>query len=207
MLKPLLSIGACRRDLENGRLQAVRDTWLPACEGVIDHIFLIGGQRDVPVDALWTGEADGIDSLAQKTHAACVYALEHGHTHLFQCFTDTYVRPERLIASDYWRHEYIGYHGGHENALNYASGGAGYWLSKRCIELVALEIPPMEWAEDRWVGQALAKHGIFCAFDGRYTPRRTQVLKSNDLITTHLSVGTGNYCPQWMHDVHEDFMY
>jgi hypothetical protein len=203
-MKLLVSIGSCWRDVNNGANESMRLAWLNDLNALgTDHRFFLGSTKNFirQLDAEHLDTEDDYAHLSLKTKFACQYAIERGYTHLFQCFTDTYVRPERLLTSGSWLHPYTGYHGGHLNVVNYASGGAGYWLDRRCMELI-VNADGYDWAEDRWVGNILAKAGIHCVFDGRYRPKRYDITPNNDIISTHLSLGEGKYDSAWMSEVH-----
>lgn len=204
-MKLLVSIGSCLRDRYNGANRAMRETWLNELNSLgADHRFFSGCSSS-EVDEIEVDCPDDYEHLSLKTQAACKYALDNGYTHLFQCFTDCYARPDRLLNSGSHKLKYTGFHGNHPVAVNYASGGAGYWLDAECMEMVS-NGTGHDWAEDRWVGNILAEHGIHCVFDGRYRPKRYDITPGDDIISTHLSLGTGNYQPSLMRELHQRWL-
>ena len=93
-------------------------------------------------------------------------------------------------------HDYIGVGlGGHER--EFASGGCGYWLSRKAIE-THLKEPVDDWAEDRYVGKALGRNGIKLHFDPRYGDGRRQPRANNEFITEHLCDTPKIYDNNWM---------
>jgi hypothetical protein len=107
--------------------------------------------------------------------------------YLFKCDDDTYISLPRLLAIDPAGRDYIGAEW--RPGVGYASGGAGYFLSRRAASIVAerLESYPTG-AEDLLVGRILAAAGIEISIDPRLVPfgssdRRPRA--DNDLITAH----------------------
>lgn len=92
-------------------------------------------------------------------------------TNLFLCDVDTFVRPAQLLNTGFESYDYAGqflvgepggapFHyadqnGAYDNFRGWASGGFGYFLSKKAAVLVS-EATPNVWAEDAYVGQTLA---------------------------------------------------
>ena len=131
-----------------------------------------------------------------KTRESHRWGLERNYDYIFQCFTDTYINLHRLTKSGFERYDYSG--GG---TIWYASGGAGYWLSKKAAKHLLNE-PITDWAEDRWTGSIMKKNGIVLHNDLRYDnyPRSPQV--DNNYITSHLAITPKVYAPKMMYEVH-----
>lgn len=126
---------------------------------------------------------DDYEHLPQKTRAILQWFLEKPYDHIYLCDTDTFTRPERLIHSGYEQFDYSGvfgkvhpigskfdYNDG-RNQLHevspWASGGVGYFLSRRAAEAV-VQCEPDHWAEDFWIGQVigpLVQSGALTAAD------------------------------------------
>jgi hypothetical protein len=133
---------------------------------------------------------DGYLSLPEKTQAMCKWALDHNFDYMYKCDTDTLVSPANLALSF---HEFD-YMGG-ENADNvsffhepvsFASGGAGYWLSRKAMEIVVNSIKPPTNAEDVFVAWALKGEGISPVWHPGYKWRpETDVDK--ETVSLHLS--------------------
>lgn len=212
-MKPLIQI-ISHRDGAMWR-KAVRDTWLQQAVGLIPHRFIVGREAAVDnVDIEWFPVDDGYEGIAIKVQAGLKWALRNGFTHVFTCYCDTYTHPQRLMRSGFEQHHYSGHvpnetNGGgytplvcdYKGRYAYASGGAGYWLSQKAMEIVAYAEPRTQW-DDLNTGWVLGEAGISCWHDPRYG-FRGEHLYSKDQITCHLSQGTGNFDPAWIHRAHE----
>ena len=157
---------------------------------------------------------DGYGFLTYKTQASLRWANEYGADFCFRCFPDTYCRVDRLMACPFYEYDFYGDFRSEgdaeagkgtepvgtilQNAQNYASGGAGYWLSRKAYKFL-LNAPITgiwrdtitPYAEDLWVGNRLGVCGTplkyfdekrFCNHGSHYWPR-----PNNDGITAHLS--------------------
>ena len=176
------------------RRAAVRATWASA--GGFERVFLLGGASSTYVsgDVLHCSVPDDYPSLPQKTRCFCQWALHHyDFDYLFKCDDDTYVHVERLIR---WRlrSDYIGHDLG-----GFASGGAGYYLSRRAAELVANQLTMTEGPEDVLVGEVMASAGVRLEATDRLHPWKNDWPRAdNNLITAH-------YCtPERMAAIHQD---
>jgi hypothetical protein len=138
---------------------------------------------------------DDLVHIAYKARAAWQWAQDNGYDYVFNCFCDTYIDIEKLMRSGFEDHDFIG--------MTYDSnrcpqGGAGYWLSRRCLQYLATAHVDF-WADDGWAGWTLPKAGIHLHHDPRYgqypdaTPTR-----HNDVISTHL----GQHPYKTMRDIH-----
>jgi hypothetical protein len=157
-------------------------------------------------DEIMLDVPDGYKYLSLKTKLSHQYALENGYDFVFQCFTDTYVRVHNLVESGFEKHDYVGFSFGLDYiSFRYASGGAGYWLSKKATELL-VSSPITHWAEDVWSGEVMFKNGIKFERDERYRPFLSDDGSIKlESITEHLAQveNHGKYTPQVMYDVHE----
>lgn len=215
-MRVLLAIKSCARlaALENVQ----RHTFLPNCP--CDYRFFRGWENVDGPDVVALDAPDEYPFLPFKTHAIARWTLDAGYDFAFLCDTDTYVRPERLLASGFERHDYTGFFSydapdapkppGSHHA--YASGGSGYWLSRRGLELVAAATPwrdnidPVRGSlrgEDLWVGWTIGDAGIVCHKDPRYRLYAPGPLAHNDTITIHdVRLDTNDRVPaahrQWL---------
>lgn len=170
--KPIVAIISCwdHRDRE----QAQQRTW-----ATHHSLWFTGPMLNVP---------DDYSHLPFKVQAACRWLLRAGYTHCWKADTDTYCSLDRLFSSGYEKHDYIGYE--LEGKLGrYASGGAGYWLSRRAMEVLS-KAPCAKGNEDEWVGFTLAQAGVTLHNDSRYALYR-DCLPGNDVISRHLSSREG----------------
>ena len=142
-------------------------------------------------DEIFLTVSDSYNCVPFKAHGQCVYAVDHILDYVFICDTDTYVDVERLLASDYAKHDYVGY----RCDEGHAAGGNGYWLSRKAFSIIAEHQPPIGFA-DLWVGMTLLKYDIRVHHDPRY---------GNGEITKHLGDGgTGSYRPEMMYREFEE---
>ena len=189
--------------------QAIRDTWLEF--GGVEHRFVIGaGAVTAHDDTITVAAPDGYDGIAFKVREGLRFALQDGYDFVFTCFTDTYVSVPRLLLSNFERHHYSGCcircPEGYQDLstdgkgrFSYASGGPGYWLSRRAMEIVVATEPRSQY-DDMWIGWELGLHGLPCFNDNRYGHHGDRLYPEQ--ITCHLSKGTGNYDPAWMYQAH-----
>jgi hypothetical protein len=148
---------------ENNRIQAIRDTWWKDVVPFSHHVdakFFYGS----PSPEGWVQQPDEVilpcpddyAHLAQKSILICKYAKDHGYDLLFKCDDDTGVYVERVLHEALWgQWDYAGYTNGRT-----CTGGTGYWLSKRAIEIIAESASPNHWAEDVTIGKTLFHHNI-----------------------------------------------
>jgi hypothetical protein len=181
------------------RREACLATWASATPGCA-LVFVTGGHAcAAPLRhgcRLECPAPDDYPSLPQKTRALCAWALEHTDCdYLFKCDDDTYVHLPRLLAAvpqgDYVGHDLGGY----------ASGGAGYWLSRRASRIIAERLDAPTGHEDQLLGRVLAEAGMPVAHDRRLHPWNShRPAPENDLITTH-------HCwPALMQEIHAAFV-
>ncbi len=174
--KILIAIISCKRDIDNGFNDAIRDTWIRHIPEGVDYKFIIG-QNDGLVlkdDEVMLPCPDDYNNLPYKTKALLEWALVNDYDFVYKCDTDTYLMPDRLINSGFHNFDYVGHFNGPIGQTNtiygclysWTSGGSGYCLSKKAMQIVVsydashmsmcpvLQIP----CEDLWVGQLLGEH-------------------------------------------------
>jgi hypothetical protein len=186
---PRVLIGICSGRGMRERRVAVRDTWLRHVPSPIEGVFFVGdGPAPVEPDVICLPVPDDYDSLSIKVHAFYRHALDHlAFEYLFKCDDDTYVHLERLTALARPGVDFVGSR--EFESKGFASGGAGYLMSRSLIEHFVAEPVVPRCDEDvvfsarvpreraRWeISDAL--HGLGACF-----PDFT-----NDMIT-------GHWCP------------
>jgi hypothetical protein len=198
-MKVLIAIKGC--EAHRDRWKAQLDTWADTLDFRADYFT-----------GKFLGVSDDYEHLPHKTQAICQWAVapqsaipnwsNQDYDFSFFCDTDTYVHVSRLLSSGFEQHDYIG-HQLEAGGIPYASGGAGYWLSRRAMKIIEdLAIPDMFKAEDFMVGSLLYASGIKLHHDPRYTLALDSWPEpGNDIITKHLSMN-GPYKVEMMYEAH-----
>ncbi len=219
MIRPVILITSCERDRRLGAHEAIRETWGAAAGGRIDLRFLLGCEgRPSPGASLFAGDEvlldvpDDMGGVSAKTREGHAWARARGFDFIFQAFVDTYVVPERLLASGFEARDYTGcfprYPPGAVEPGAYAFGGPGYWLSARATDALLaapwpVRIPRHGAAEDYWVGTTLAAAGIRGWNDLRYHYRAGW---TREMISAHVGRERGTYDPAWIREAHAHFL-
>jgi hypothetical protein len=236
-MKTLIAISSCWDFEKNGNNKALRETWLPDVKAFpgLDYKFFMGrGQgaesAELPDDCVFLPDVDdGYGFLTYKTQSSLRWAHERGYDFVLRCFPDTYIRVNRLMHSGFEKNDFHGdfraEEGGRtdggtgkqmptlQQAQNYASGGAGYWLSRRAFELLLNAPITGIWrdeitvyAEDLWVGNILGRSKLklnyfddnrFCNHGSHFWPQPVGCL-----ISSHLSC-PDRYYKEMMYAAHE----
>lgn len=181
LLKVLIAIPTCEADKELE--EACKATWAGHQEWnlpfpMVANIAFLDGPT--------LGVADGYDDLPIKVQAICKWALQLDYDFLFKCDSDTYVWMNRLFTSGFEQHDYSGWTGGKVAPKDeYASGGAGYWLSRRAMEIVANAELTDDTCEDRWVGRVLFDAGIIAHRNPLHAHGRHDEAAEHKVVTMH----------------------
>lgn len=166
----------------------------------VDLLFLIGGCEGPPRAAgreLYLPCPDDYASLPRKILQFLRWALVHREfDYLFKCDDDTYLRLDRLLSYDTKQQDYIGAEWA--PGVNYASGGAGYFLSRKAADIAARGLESLieteglggypVGAEDLLVGEVLRRAGVPFSIEPRFIPYGNDDLRpkpGNDIITAH----------------------
>lgn len=166
-----LLIGALSAQAYHDRRERCRGTWMADLRRHpgLDAVFLLGSQVEAPQrngDELHLPCPDAYATLPQRTREFCKWALDHADfDYLFKCDDDTYIAVDRLAAVDLEGRDYVG-----RDLGGWASGGAGYFLSRRAAGIVAEELTAETGYEDRCVADVLRPHGITVVDDPRLLP-------------------------------------
>jgi hypothetical protein len=225
-MKALIAISSCGDFESNGSNQAMRDTWLKdiAAYSSVQYKFFFGvGQNapQLPDSVILPDVDDGYGFLTYKTQASLRWAHEQGYDFVFRCFPDTYVCVDRLMACPFEDFDFYGDFRGEvataevslQQAQDYASGGAGYFLSRKAFSFL-LDAPVLgiwrdditPYAEDLWVGNRLGVCGTvlryfsdvrFCNHGSRFWPN-----PGNETVTAHMSC-PDRYDKALMYAAHE----
>lgn len=187
----LIAIPTCEAD--KPMEDTIRRTWgkdLQSTHGahVLEIVFFSGKTLGVP---------DDYDSLPIKIKAICQWAASQTYQWMLKADTDTYIWLDRIMASGFEHYDYSGYcNPKFPDAENYASGGAGYWLSRRATRIIANAELTEDTAEDRWVGKTLYDAGIRLHRNPNHAHGRHDEANSGELLTLHP-------CDvRWMEELH-----
>jgi len=155
-MKVLIAIPSCHS--LRGNEDSVRNTWIKDIPKGVDYKFFLGNPN-VPVsaDEVCLDVGDGFNDITQKVKRIFGWAHDHGYDFVFKCDLDTLVVPALLMKSDFEKYDYSG---GRFGGREFASGGGGYWLSRKAMGIVihsSLEDDP--W-EDLNIARVLLARGI-----------------------------------------------
>ena len=172
--------GARGIDYEDKFRQSAKDTAVePPIKPQADEIIL-------PVP-------DDYTHVVVKVQGIFRWAYAQGYDFVFKCETDTYVNIERLMASGFENHDFIG----GPNGKNVA-GGSGWWVSRRAMSLIT-DTRITEVGDDSWFPTIARSKALEVFHDVRY--RDESVTSNNNIITTHAGFMNG-YTPARMFAIH-----
>jgi Galactosyltransferase len=191
-MKILIAIPSCHA-LRNCE-QTIRETWGKDLPTSVDLRFFLGQPVGNPqADEIFLDCGDSLAALTIKCVAMFRWALAQGYDYVWKVDLDTFVRPQQLPTGQY---DWIGGQNSH-----FASGGAGYGLSRRALEFVVSWPINQTCAEDLHTAEALLSAGITLHADPRFKFIPGQHLESKD-VTYHLSsvvAWDAKYKPEWMY--------
>jgi hypothetical protein len=137
--RPKVLIGICSCVAYSDKRAACRETWLSKPADGVKAWFFVGGGEPLPdePDTVVLNSPDTYNELPRKVLDFFRYALAHDDFEwLFKCDDDTYVVQERLAKLAALRPDFAG-NAHFIQRHGYASGGAGYLLSRHFVELLA----------------------------------------------------------------------
>jgi hypothetical protein len=215
-MKILVAIESCFKDIHKHQVQ--RDTWMKDLP-FMEKRFFIGNCGFSPLeDETFLGADidDSYEGLSLKTRAICQWAAGRDFDFVFKMDTDTVMHPKNFFLSGFGAHDYSG--GFNTDcmpdslksrfpqrlSIDFASGGAGYWLSKKALTIIANSDKVVSCAEDVFVAAVLREHGIQPTFNSGYRWRPGETV-DKDLITLHLSSALQKkYEPKDMYQAYEE---
>lgn len=161
------------------------------------------GESELPIvdddfrDVLPCAVRDDYSAIWEKTRAMCQWALAcRDWNYLFHADDDTYVHvPRWQHAAADLRDDYVGRALAHDWwPFEYASGGAGWWLSRRAVAIVSERLGAHVGRyrvqgrtiveDDVLVGRVLRDAGMAVVDDPRYDWTAAATLRA-DQITAH----------------------
>ncbi|WP_081440216.1 glycosyltransferase [Planctopirus limnophila] len=196
-----LIIGVLSATHHRDKREAIRDTWAPIGDDV-ESVFIQGDANIMSLSNTGTLRVpckDTYDTLIHKVQHFCRWATRfRSFKWLFKCDDDTYVSIPRLkefvrtLQADYVGRNYGGF----------ASGGAGYLLSRKSA-LVIADAPDLDVGvpEDVGVAELLKNAGILLLDSKQFEgdQRGPWPSHSNNLITGHYLT------PARMREIHNAF--
>jgi hypothetical protein len=209
-MKVLIAVMSCCRDQPTHK--AIRDTW--ARNSPVDVRFFLGrGCKPECGDEIAVDALDDYDHVTEKSREIFRWALARDYDFVLHCGRDTYVVIECLMNAGLENYDYAGCKtGGSDQRMicpiefnskgwcEYASGGAGSWLSRKAMQLI-VDSPMYHPADDLLYGMVLGHAGIplfhHPGFLKHAVPRFPDYT-----IAVHLSRGTGVYDSYWMYKAH-----
>lgn len=196
MKRVLVAVESCQKYREGSVHEAIRETWFKNL-AVTDKRFFYGIgngctlQSDYP-DTTCLECPDDYNSLSLKTQAICRWALAYDFDLMFKCDTDTIINPWQFVFSGFENHDYMGGENADvvaafgPNKISFASGGAGYWLSRKALTIVAKADMLKTSAEDVFTAAVLKEKGIIPTFHSGYRWRPGEGI-DKDVVSLHLS--------------------
>lgn len=180
-------VGICSARGNIARRQAVRDSWFNQSPDGVDVCFFVGGGTPLEEerDVLCVDAPDDYDHLPQKVRAFFTACLEQEFDWLFKCDDDTYLALDRLRGIIVDGYDLVGNE--FLESRGSPSGGAGYLLSRRMVEVLAYDRSlPGVGAEDVIIGEAAIRHGARFRATTRLCWNSSRFPRSdNDVVTSH----------------------
>lgn len=187
--KVSILVGICSCNNAHQRRVACRETWLSHPQPGIECRFFLGRSEPIPAEPdvvnLWVD--DGYNYLPAKGLAFYKWALEnYDFDWLFKCDDDTYIALDRLSSLCDSHYDLIG--NPDVDRRKSPSGGAGYFMSRRLVELIvahADEVSPTG-AEDLIFGAMAVRFGVPMLASPRLILSSSPAPHcDNDIVTCH----------------------
>lgn len=162
-MRALIATLSCH--VYRGYEQAIRETWAKEIPEGIDHKFFLGCPKlsNAFPDEESLSVDDSFHGITKKTVGIFLWSLERGYDYVFKSDLDTLIRPALLATCGFEQHDYMG---GRNHY--FASGGSGYWLSKKAMQFVVNYPISTGPEEDVHTARALTEKGIELCGDDRF---------------------------------------
>lgn len=189
-MKLMICIKSCEQDKKRGFHDLIRQTYGKDLKPLgIDLKFFVGKSfSQYQSDEVHLNCPDDYNSLPFKTREICKWASGKVLDYIYLADTDTFLIPKKMLESGFEGYDYVGKidkplgkpfqyehqdrEGNkeiHPRCFAWASGGFGYFLSKRAFTYIAYE-HPSSVCEDLWVGQAIGTKIAEGEMTGKHTP-------------------------------------
>jgi len=191
--KIIITIMSSNREVSENLRKACRDTWLSNKQKNIEYLFFVGrGYEGNESDVVELDVQDGYWDLPQKSLHMFRHVSNMDFDYVFKCDDDTYIRLERLheLCDG---HDFVGSKSLDNKHNKFASGGAGYLLSKNIINKVISEDIPLKGAEDVIFSKLGMKYADKWRSDNGLNPGKhignnitCHWMNVDDMMTTHI---------------------
>jgi len=180
-MKVLLAVLSCH--FLRHYQQSIRDTWAKEVSEDVSLKFFLGNPQgsSSESDEVFLDVPDDFNNLTFKTVAIYKWALEQGYDFVFKCDLDCLVRVPLLLQSGFEAWDWMG----GANSF-FASGGGGYFLSRRAMEYVVAAGGVPGYEEDVHIAQVLLGNGLQLHNEPRFLFCPGDVM-DDITITYHLS--------------------
>jgi hypothetical protein len=208
MHKILIAVKCCHTRQEFA--EASRQTWIKNIHGMDYKIFYGRGEHALKPDEIQLDVPDGYPDLCTKIHEMIRWAYSHSYDFLFQVDDDTYVHPDRLFASDFRNHDFVGGSSfgidEYNRIFKYQGGvnasGPGFWLSRKSMAIVLqYPQPGHESPDEPWLGWVLRSNGTKVKEDARLGCYGNLPLEGGAYEFSHCSLPEENQIiAEWEYD-------
>jgi hypothetical protein len=149
----LVAVKSCKRDVDMGCHQAIRDTWGKYIGGRADLRFFVGGTTSVSQpDETRVDAPDAYKALSLKVNEILRWVLAHEYEYVVLVDTDTFIVPDRLFELPWGTFDYTGMYLTWEGGFMF--GGVGFALSARAAKLI-VDSPIQDGMDDISIGNIL----------------------------------------------------
>jgi hypothetical protein len=173
MTKLIICVKSCQAHKERGDHNIIRSTWGKDAKALgIDVKFFVGSNfTRYEQDEVHVQCDDSYNGLPYKTREICKWATGKMVDFIFLADNDTFLVPRKMLQCGFENYDYVGkidrdpkvpfeYEASSRerylkmSTYPWASGGFGYFLSRKAFTEVAFA-HPNTWAEDLWVANVL----------------------------------------------------
>lgn len=200
-MRILIAILSCRahRPLEDAQravFEWQESNWKFPDGVEYERKYFIGGlsTKLTGYDQVHLPVVDDVPNLPYKSQAMQRWAFDRDYDWVFRGDTDCYTHLPRLLAAIPTDCEYSGFfRGNNEIPGGYASGGSGYWTSRKASKLICNWNFDRDYedergfvhGEDLQVGLCMNNGEYWCKWDDRYRLDDILPAPSNNTITSH----------------------
>lgn len=219
MTKMIIAVKSCQANLERGDHDVIRSTWGKEAKALgIDVRFFVGAAaKPYKSDETHLKCPDDYDGLPYKTREICRWANGKMVDYIFLADNDTYLIPRKMLETGFEKYDYVGkidrdpkvpfaYEASSrerylklDKCYPWASGGYGYFLSRKAFQEVAFSTPTT-WAEDLWVAQCLGPQITEDEMTALSTPRNIYSYH----CPQHGEIYDGKVLKDWLEQMYRD---